>query len=225
MIRIAPSILSADMSCLSREVKRAEQAGADLLHIDVMDGNFVPNITFGPAIVNAIRKETRLPLDIHLMVNHPESHIKSFIDAGGDIIIVHIEACSGNIISLIKEIRNYERKAGVAVKLNTSLSKIAHIFNCLDTVLLMSVNPGFAGQLFDRRIVPKIEALEKIRCEKGYSFDIEVDGGINSRTASLGVKAGATILVAGSAVFEQSDIEKAIKDLRKSLLNCGCDRK
>lgn len=205
------------MSCLSREVRRVEQAGADLLHIDVMDGNFVPNITFGPAIVNAIRKETNLPLDVHLMVNRPERHIKSFIDAGGDIIIVHIEASSSHVASLIKQIQDHSRKAGVAVKLNTALSKITHEFDSLDTVLLMSVSPGFAGQMFNRRVIPKIEELRKIRCEKDYHFDIEVDGGITPYTAPLVIRAGATTLVAGSAVFGQSDIRKAIKDLRKSI--------
>jgi len=209
------------MSCLSREVRRVEQAGADLLHIDVMDGNFVPNITFGPAIVNAIRKETNLPLDVHLMVNHPERHIKNFIDAGGDIIIVHIEACGSYVTPLIKQIQNYDKKAGVAVKLDTSLSKITHFLDSLDTVLLMSVNPGFAGQLFNHRVIPRIEELKKIKCENGYHFNIEVDGGINSLTAALVARAGATILVAGSAVFGQPNVKEAIKDLKKSVVQVG----
>ena len=194
-----------------------EQSGADLLHIDIMDGSFVPNITFGPMIVSAIRKETKLPLDIHLMINRPERHIKSFIDAGGDIITVHVEACRGNVDSLISMINDFEKMAGVALKPNTPISKITHLLPSLQMVTLMSVNPGFAGQAFNPKIIPKIEALSRIRSEKGYNFDIEVDGGITPQTAIAVKNAGATILVAGTAVFGQPDIRKAIKNLRDSV--------
>lgn len=219
MIKIAPSILSADWSCLSRAVKKAEKAGCDLLHIDVMDGSFVPNITFGPIVVDAVRKLTKLPLDIHLMIKNPGKHIKRFIEAGGDIIIVHVEACGSRrrVASLIEEIENYGKMAGVALKLETPLSSITHVLDSLHTVLLMAVNPGFAGQTFNPRVIPKIEELRRIRCRKSYHFDIEVDGGITPNTAPAVIQAGATILIAGTAVFGRSDIRKAIRDLRDSV--------
>ena len=175
----------------------------------------MPNITFGPAIVDAIRKETKLPLDVHLMVKHPERHVQRFINAGGDIITVHIEACNGNTTSLIDEIHNRGKKVGVAIKLNTPLSKIAHALKSVDIVLLMSVEPGFAGQTFDKRVLHRIEALKKMRCEKGYNFEIEVDGGIRTQIASLVAQAGATVLVVGSALFGQTDVKKAIQGFRE----------
>jgi ribulose-phosphate 3-epimerase len=208
-LKIAPSLLSADFANLASEIARVEKAGCDMIHIDVMDGHFVPNITVGPFIVKAIRKVTKLPLDTHLMIENPENYVAQFIAAGSDIVTVHAEACESRLGDVLRLIRSKGAKCGVSLKPATPLSAIEAHLSDIDMVLLMTVNPGFGGQSFMPEVMPKIQALRKI-----YSKDIEVDGGINSETARLVVAAGANVLVAGTAVFGQMDVEKAIKGLR-----------
>lgn len=214
-IKVAPSILSADFSNLSAEVKRAEKAGADLLHIDIMDGHFVPNITIGPQVVAAIRQRTKLPLDVHLMVENPQKFIKDFAEAGASIITVHIESivdCSSHII---RQIRHLGVKVGVALNPSTPLSTLKNLFRDVDMVLIMSVNPGFSGQKFIRSVLPKIKSLCKV-----YRGDIEVDGGIDKKTGREVIRAGANILAAGTYLFKAKDMKQAIEALRKvSIVN------
>jgi len=207
-ILIAPSILSADFSRLGEEVKKIETAGADRIHVDVMDGNFVPNITIGPLIVRDIRKVTRLPLDVHLMISEPEKYIDDFAKAGSDIIIFHIETCR-DPKGLIAKIKSHGLKAGASVKPKTDINSLDDILSDLDEVLIMTVEPGFGGQEFIKDALPKIKKLRE-----SYKGDIEVDGGINGETSKLVIEAGANALVAGTAVFGKDDYKKAIRELR-----------
>lgn len=208
-IKIAPSLLAADFANLAAEVARVEKAGCDLLHIDVMDGHFVPNITVGPFIVKAIRRITKLPLDAHLMIEHPENYVKSFAEAGADHITVHAEACPDNLAEVLELIRSCSVTRGVSLRPQTPLSAIkAHLKN-IDLVLLMTVNPGFGGQAFMPEVMPKVRELRAV-----YGGDIQVDGGINKDTGRQAVEAGANVLVAGTAIFGRKDTKQAIEDLR-----------
>ncbi len=208
-IKIAPSLLAADFANLEAEIRRVEEAGCDLLHIDVMDGHFVPNITVGPFIVKAIRRITRLPLDAHLMIDHPEKYITPFAEAGADHITIHAEACFGNLGEVIEIIHSHAITCGVSLKPASGLEKIDEHLKDVDLVLLMTVNPGFGGQSFMPEVLPKIKALRS-----RFGGDIEVDGGINKETSRQVVEAGANVLVAGTAVFGQKDAKKAIEELR-----------
>ncbi len=208
-IKVAPSILAADFSHLADEVRRVEQAGCDLLHLDVMDGHFVPNLTIGPVVVEAVRKTTRLPLDVHLMIENPEKYIQSFAKAGADHITVHAEACPENLAEVLELIRSQRVTCGVSLKPASPLSLIEKHLSRIDMVLLMTVNPGFGGQSFMREVLPKIKALRE-----RYDKDIEVDGGINKDTAKEAVQSGANVLVAGTAIFGKENVQQAIKDLR-----------
>ncbi len=212
MIYIAPSLLSADFSKLQEEVKDIEQGGADWLHLDVMDGHFVPNITFGPGLIKALRPHSNLFFDVHLMIENPDKYINEFADSGADMIVVHAEACT-HLHRTIQSIHAAGKKAGVALNPATSLSVLDYILPELDMVLLMSVNPGFGGQKFIN-IVPKLERLTAMCKEQGVFPLIQVDGGITPETAPLVTAAGANVLVAGSAVFGKPDRKAAIEALR-----------
>jgi len=205
---IAPSILSADFSRLGDEVKAVEQAGADWIHVDVMDGHFVPNITIGPAVVESIRKVTELPLDVHLMIENADNYIGEFISAGSDIITVHAEACS-HLNRTIQLIKGQDVKAGVVLNPATPLSSLEEVLHEIDMVLLMSVNPGFGGQKFISSI------LDEIMVNYENPIELEVDGGINPENVGDIKQAGASVLVAGSAIFNAKNYKKAIKSLRK----------
>ncbi len=196
MIKVAPSILSADFSRLGEEIKAISEAGAHYIHIDVMDGHFVPNLTLGPAIVNSIRKYSDKVFDVHLMMEKPERYIKNFVDAGADIIVVHVEACP-HLHRVIQEIKSYGVKAGVSLNPHTPVEMIKHLIPELDMVLIMSVNPGFGGQSFIPFSLDKIKAVRAL----SSTIDIEVDGGIVEETGKLCVEAGANVLVAGSYIF------------------------
>src|SRR3989338_7078666 len=208
-IKIAPSLLAADFTRLALEIEKVEKAGCDLLHIDVMDGHFVPNITVGPFIVKAIRRITKLPLDAHLMIEKPEKYIESFVEAGADLITIHAEACYGNLAECIEIIHSHAITCGVSLKPATPLARIEDHLKDLDLVLLMTVNPGFGGQAFMPEVLAKVRDLRS-----RFDRDIEVDGGINKETAKEAVKAGANVLVAGTAIFGKEDAKKAIQDLR-----------
>ena len=207
-ILIAPSILSADFSRLGQEVKAVESAGADWLHVDVMDGHFVPNITIGPLVVKGVRASTGLVIESHLMISDPGMYIEPFAKAGSDIITFHIEACK-DPKALISRIRSFGIKAGVSIKPKTELTSIDAIVDDVDVVLIMTVEPGFGGQEFMDSCVPKIKRLREY-----YQGDIAVDGGVNPVTAARVVEAGANVLVAGTAIFSKKDYEKAIDELR-----------
>ena len=207
-ILIAPSILAADFSRLEAEIKKVELAGADMIHVDVMDGHFVPNITIGALVVRDIRRVTKLPLDVHLMIEEPSKYIDEFRKAGSDIITLHAES-EKNIGTLLSRIKSSDIKAGVSLRPKSGIGLIRNYLKKIDMVLIMTVEPGFGGQRFMKEMLPKIKNLRKI-----YDGDIQVDGGINKNTAREVIKAGANILVAGTAVFKAKDMKKAIKDLR-----------
>lgn len=214
-IKISPSILSADFSILGDEIKNLEKAGADLIHVDVMDGHFVPNITMGPPIIKAIRKCTKLPFDVHLMISPVEKYIKAFADAGSDIITLHPEA-TDNLKRAIQTVKSHGKKAGVSLNPKTPISALMDVINDIDLILIMSVNPGFAGQSFMSEVLPKVSELRKMVNDKKLKIDIEIDGGINFETAPLAVKAGANILVSGTTIFSGS-----LKDNIQKLRNCA----
>ncbi|CAG9611134.1 Ribulose-phosphate 3-epimerase [Bacillus rhizoplanae] len=213
MIKIAPSILSADFSRLGEEIKDVEKGGADYIHVDVMDGHFVPNITIGPLIVEAIRPITSLPLDVHLMIENPDQYIPAFAKAGADIITVHVETCP-HLHRTIQLIKSQGIKAGVVLNPHTPVSMIEHVLEDTDMVLLMTVNPGFGGQKFIHSVLPKIKQVADMVRERNLQVEIEVDGGVNVETAKLCVEAGANVLVAGSAVYNQKDRGAAIAAIR-----------
>ena len=212
-IKIAPSILSADFSRLGDEIIKIEQAGADWIHIDIMDGHFVPNLTFGPPVVASIRKMSKLPFDVHLMVTNPQDLIEPFAAAGADIITVHAETAP-HLHRLLQTIKAQGKKAGVSVNPSTPLTAVEEVLADVDMVLLMSVNPGFGGQQFIPSTIHKISRLKDMLATRKLSVDIQVDGGINTVTAPQAIAAGANILVAGSSVYGAADTSQAIKSIR-----------
>lgn len=216
-VKLAPSILSADLGRLEEQVREAEEAGADYIHIDVMDGHFVPVISFGTPLVAAMRRITNLTLDIHLMVEEPERHIASYIDAGGNIINVHVEA-TRHLHRIIQEVKGSGAKAGVCLNPATPASAIQEVLPYLDQVMVMSVNPGWAGQKFISRVLPKVECLKKMIVARGLATEIEIDGGITPEVAPRCIEAGACILVAASAIFnERATVRENIERLKNSI--------
>ena len=215
MIKIAPSILAADFAKLGQEVKEVEAAGAELIHIDVMDGHFVPNISFGAIALEAIRPLSTLPMDVHLMIENPDQYIEQFAKAGADYITVHVEACR-HLHRTIQLIRSYGVKPGVVLNPHTPIETIQHVLEDVDMVLFMTVNPGFGGQKFIESVVPKVEALSKIIKERGLNIEIEIDGGINAETIVPCAKAGATIFVAGSAIYSKKDRAQALQEIKQA---------
>ncbi|MBM2837981.1 MAG: rpe [Deltaproteobacteria bacterium] len=212
--KIAPSILSADFSRLGEEIRAVEEAGADYIHVDVMDGHFVPNITIGSPVVTAIRKVTKLPLDIHLMISEPDRYIADFAKAGSDIITVHAEACV-HLHRTIGYIKEQGIRAGVSLNPSTPLSLIEHILEDVDMVLLMTVNPGFGGQKFIKTMLPKIAEMRRIINDRGLKVELEVDGGVTLDNIYDISRAGADSFVAGSAVFGSNDYKKTIEEMKR----------
>lgn len=210
---IAPSILSADLARLGAEIADVEAAGADYIHVDVMDGHFVPNITWGAPIVAAARSVTQLPLDVHLMIENPERFIEDFAEAGADLIGIHIEI-DHHAHRTLNRIRELGKKSCITLNPQTPISSIEHVLDCVDQVLLMSVNPGFGGQKFIAGVLPKIRALRNLIDERGLTVDIEVDGGISPETAAAVISAGANVLVAGAAIFKHPDRRAQIDAIR-----------
>ena len=214
-IKISPSILSADFSQLGKEIKNLQDSGADLIHVDVMDGHFVPNLTIGPPVIKALRKYTNLPFDVHLMISPVHKYIKDYAEAGSDIITIHPEATE-DLDESIKLISSLKKKVGISLNPDTSLNLILKHLNKIDLVLIMSVFPGFGGQKFMPEVLKKIEALRDLKKEKNLNFDIEVDGGINFTNSKKVINAGANILVSGTAIFKENngDLKKNIETLR-----------
>jgi ribulose-phosphate 3-epimerase len=216
-VRIAPSILSADLGRLAEEVAEVERGGADWIHVDVMDGRFVPNITLGPLVVRAVRKATSLTVDVHLMIVEPERYVEAFAEAGADVISVHVEA-STHLQRTLAEIRRLGKRAGVVLNPHTPEEAVRYVLEDADLVLVMSVNPGFGGQAFLPSVLPKLAALRKMIDAAGLATELEVDGGVAPETARRVVDAGASVLVAGSAVFGHADRRASIAALRDA---CG----
>jgi ribulose-phosphate 3-epimerase len=203
-IQISPSILSADFSQLGTEIKRLEEGGADMIHVDVMDGHFVPNLTIGPPVIKALRKHCSLKFDVHLMISPVHKYIKAYADAGADIITIHPEATQ-NLEESIKMIKYLKKKVGVSLNPGSKIELITEYLDKIDLVLIMSVNPGFGGQKFMPEVLDKIKQLKKIQQEKIFTFDIEIDGGINFENSKIAIEAGANILVSGTTVFKSND--------------------
>jgi len=214
-IQISPSILSADFSCLGAEIKRLEEGGADMIHVDVMDGHFVPNLTIGPPVIKALRKHCALKFDVHLMISPVHKYIDAYADAGADIITIHPEA-TDNLENSIKKIKQLKKKVGISLNPETKIDLIKNFLDQIDLVLIMSVNPGFGGQKFMPEVLNKIKNLRKIQQEKNLSFDIEIDGGINFDNYKKAIDAGANILVSGTTIFKSNDgdIKKNINLLK-----------
>jgi len=214
-IKISPSILSANFSQLGNEIKKLEQGGADMIHVDVMDGHFVPNLTIGPPVIKSLRNYTKLPFDVHLMISPVHKYIKDYANAGADIITIHPEATE-NLQDSIDHIKSFNKKIGISLNPDTKLNIIENILNQVDLILVMSVYPGFGGQKFMPEIVEKIKKLKNLKEEKNFNFDIEVDGGINFDNSKIVIKAGANILVSGTTIFKENNgnIKKNIDTLK-----------
>ena len=214
-IQISPSILSADFSQLGTEIKRLEDGGADMIHVDVMDGHFVPNLTIGPPVIKALKRNCSLKFDVHLMISPVHQYIEAYADAGADIITIHPEA-TDNLNESISRIKSLNKKVGVSLNPESKIDLIINLLNKIDLVLIMSVNPGFGGQKFMPEVLEKIKALKKIQSEKNINFDIEIDGGINFDNCKLAIEAGANILVSGTTIFKSNngDIKKNINLLK-----------
>ena len=222
-IRIAPSILSANFASLGEEIRRVEEAGAHLIHVDVMDGHFVPNITIGPPVVKSIRKATKLPLDVHLMISDPDKYIPAFVEAGADMLTVHAEA-TVHLDRTLNFIRSQNIGSGVSINPATPLSVVEHALGLADMLLVMTVNPGFGGQKFIPYTVDKVRQARQLIENRNYRCVIEVDGGIDSETVPEVVKAGAEVLVAGSAIFQAPDPARKIKELLEIAASVGYHR-
>jgi len=215
-IKISPSILSADFSQLGNEIKRLEEGNADMIHVDVMDGHFVPNLTIGPPVIKTLRQYTKLTFDVHLMISPVHKYIKDYADAGADIITIHPEATQ-NLQESIFHIKDLKKKVGVSLNPDTKINVITDLLDKIDLVLIMSVFPGFGGQKFIPEIVNKIKEISKIKKEKKLNFDVEVDGGINFSNSKTVIEAGANILVSGTTIFKENDgnLKKNIEQLKK----------
>ena len=215
-IKISPSILSADFSQLGAEIKRLEKGGADMIHVDVMDGHFVPNLTIGPPVIKSLKKHTKLPFDVHLMIDPVHKYIKDYSDAGADIITFHPEATE-NISETINLIKSLNKKVGVSLNPDTEIAAAEKYLDKIELILIMSVYPGFGGQKFISDVIQKVKALDQIRKERKLSFKIEIDGGINFETSKIAINAGVDILVSGTTIFKENngDLKKNIKTLKQ----------